>query len=55
MSKQYPVCPLYNHTTCRELHNPNLCAIIRDDQVCLKKRQKPKKKSYQNDKSPPSS
>ena len=43
MSKQYPECPLYNHATCRELHNPNLCAIIRDDKECLKKQQKPKK------------
>ncbi len=43
MSKQYPECPLYNHATCRELHNPKLCAIIRDDKCCLKKQQKPKK------------
>ncbi len=43
MSKQYPECPLYNHATCRELHNPKLCAIIREDQICLKKQQKPKK------------
>ncbi|MCF8076228.1 MAG: hypothetical protein K9K63_13730 [Desulfotignum sp.] len=44
MSKQHPECPLYNHTTCRELHNPKLCAIIREDLTCLKKQQKPKKK-----------
>ena len=44
MSKQHPECPLYNHTTCRELHNPKLCAIIREEQTCLKKQQKPKKK-----------
>jgi hypothetical protein len=43
MSKQYPECPLYNHATCRELHNPKLCAIIRDDKICFKKLQKPKK------------
>lgn len=43
MSKQYPECPLYNHTTCKELHNPKLCAIIRDDKNCLKKQQKSKK------------
>ncbi len=43
MSKQYPECPLYNHATCRELHNPKLCAIIREDKCCLKKQQKPKK------------
>ncbi len=44
MSKQHPECPLYNHTTCRELHNPKLCAIIREDQTCLKKKHKLKKK-----------
>jgi hypothetical protein len=44
MSKQYPECPLYNHATCKELHNPKSCAIIRDDKVCFKKQQKPKKK-----------
>ena len=40
MSKQYPECPLYNHATCKELHNPKLCAIVRDDNSCFKKRQK---------------
>lgn len=43
MSKQHPECPLYNHSTCRELHNPKLCAIIREDRMCLKKQQKTKK------------
>lgn len=42
MSKQYPECPLYNHSTCKELHNPKLCAIVRDDKACFKKRQKPR-------------
>lgn len=40
MSKQYPECPLYNHATCKELHNPKICAIVRDDKLCSKKRQK---------------
>jgi len=48
MSKQYPECPLYNHATCRELHNPKLCAIIREDKACLKKQQKPKKEELDN-------
>jgi len=43
MSKQHPECPLYNHATCKELHNPKLCAIIREDKPCLKNQQKPKK------------
>ncbi len=42
MSKQYPECPLYNHATCKELHNPKLCAIVREDNSCFKKRQKTK-------------
>lgn len=46
MSKQYPECPLYNHATCRELHNQKLCAIIRDDKNCFKKQQKPKKEEF---------
>jgi len=40
MSKQYPECPLYNHVTCKDLHNPRVCAIIREDKTCSKKRQK---------------
>jgi hypothetical protein len=43
MSKQHPECPLYNHATCKELHNPKLCAIIREDKTCFKKQQKSKK------------
>ena len=43
MSKQHPECPLYNHATCKELHNPKLCAIIREDKTCFKKQQKTKK------------
>ena len=43
MSKQHPECPLYNHATCKELHNHKLCAIIREDKTCFKKQQKPKK------------
>ncbi len=47
MSKQYPECPLFNHDTCRDMHNPKLCAIVRKDKNCLRelsknvKRQKP--------------
>ncbi len=40
MSKQYPECPLYNHVTCKDLHNPRVCALIREDKHCFKKRQK---------------
>ncbi|MBF0204176.1 MAG: hypothetical protein HQK67_07635 [Desulfamplus sp.] len=51
MSKQYPECPLYNHVTCKDLHNPNMCAIIREDKNCFKKR--PKNKQPDNDNKQP--
>jgi len=37
MSKQYPECPLYNHASCRELHNPKVCALVKKDRICTKK------------------
>jgi hypothetical protein len=44
MSKKYPECPLYNHDSCKEIHNPKLCAVVRGDKVCLKKHKKSKLK-----------
>ena len=44
MSKKHPECPLYNHDNCKELDNPKLCAIARDDKECIKKKQKSKGK-----------
>jgi len=41
MSKKYPECPLYNHSNCKELDNPGVCAIVREDKKCLKKGDKP--------------
>jgi hypothetical protein len=52
MSKQHPECPLYNHATCKELHNPKLCAIIREDKTCVKKQQKTKKEMTDETSSP---
>ncbi len=45
MSKEYPECPLYNHSSCRDIDNPKICAIIRKDKICIKKRaeREPKK------------
>jgi len=43
MSKKYPECPLYNHSTCKDIDNPKVCAIVREDKDCLKKRSKKKK------------
>ncbi len=37
MSKQYPECPLYNHINCREIDNPKICALVREDKICLRK------------------
>jgi len=40
VSKQYPECPLYNHANCKEYENPTLCAIVREDKICIKKKAK---------------
>ena len=45
MSKQYPECPLYNHDNCREIHNRNVCALVRKDKECLKKLHKSVRKT----------
>lgn len=46
MSEKHPECPLYNPLNCKEYYNPKLCAFVRKDKVCLKKKKpKPKKKS----------
>ena len=44
MSEKHPECPLYNPLNCKEYYNQNLCAFVRNDKVCLKKKKpKPKK------------
>ncbi len=43
MSEKHPECPLYNPLNCKEYYNPKLCAFVRKDKVCLKKK-KPKNK-----------
>jgi len=43
MSEKNPECPLYNPLNCKEYYNPNLCAFVRKDKICLKKK-KPKVK-----------
>lgn len=40
MSKKYCECPLYNHESCREVDNPKLCALVREDKTCLRELQK---------------
>lgn len=43
MSEKHPECPLYNPLNCKEYYNPKLCAFVRCDKSCLKKK-KPKTK-----------
>ncbi len=38
MSKKNPECPLYNPLNCKEYYNPKLCAFVRKDRSCLKKK-----------------
>jgi len=42
MSKKYPECPLYNHSNCKDIDNPKVCAIVRKDKICLRKNPKAK-------------
>lgn len=44
MSQKHPECPLYNPLNCKEYYNPKLCAFVRKDKKCLKKK-KPKAKN----------
>lgn len=44
MSEKHPECPLYNPLNCKEYYNPKLCAFVRKDKNCLKKK-KPKNKT----------
>lgn len=46
MSEKNPECPLYNPLNCKEYHNPKLCAFVREDKSCLKKKKpSPRKKA----------
>jgi hypothetical protein len=47
MSEKNPECPLYNPLNCKEYYNPKLCAFVRKDRVCLKKK-KPKSKNRED-------
>jgi hypothetical protein len=44
MSEKHPECPLYNPLNCKEYYNPKICAFVRKDKICLKKK-KPKAKA----------
>jgi len=38
MSQKHPECPLYNPLNCKEYYNPKLCAFVKKDKICLKKK-----------------
>jgi len=53
MSQKHPECPLYNPLNCKEYYNPKLCAFVRKDKKCLKKKKpKTKKKSTETENEP---
>lgn len=45
MSKQHPECPLYNHLSCKEIDNPKVCALVREDKTCLRELPKSKERN----------
>ena len=42
MSEKHPECPLYNPLNCKEYYNPKLCAFVKKDKICLKKKENKK-------------
>jgi hypothetical protein len=53
MSQKHPECPLYNPLNCKEYYNPKLCAFVRKDKKCLKKKKpKTKKQSTETENQP---
>ena len=38
MPVEYPECLLYNPNSYRKMLNPKICAIVRKDEICLKKK-----------------
>ena len=49
MSEKNPECPLYNPLNCKEYYNPKLCAFVRKDKICLKKKKpRPGKNKEEN-------
>jgi hypothetical protein len=44
MSKKYPECPLSNPLNCKDYNNPSVCAFVRKDKICLKKKRSDSKK-----------
>jgi len=40
MSAKQPECPLSKPQNCKDYNNPLLCAFVRKDKICLKKKKK---------------
>lgn len=49
MSKEHPECPLYNHNSCKDVDNPRVCALVRDDRICVRKHPQTKKTPAQTE------
>jgi hypothetical protein len=47
MSTKNPECPLYNPLNCKEYYNPKLCAFVRPDKACIKKKKPKIKQRFQ--------
>jgi hypothetical protein len=48
MPKKHPDCPMYSPDTCKEVENPKLCALVRKDKICLKKKSRSKSREIEN-------
>jgi len=44
MSQQHPEYPRFNNLFCKDIDNPKLCALVREDKTCLKKLQGARKR-----------
>jgi len=41
MSKKHPECPLTNPLNCKDYNNPKICAFMRKDKICQKRKKIP--------------
>jgi hypothetical protein len=48
MAKKISECPLYNPLNCKEYNNPQLCAFVRPDRTCYKKKKTKTPKDQHN-------
>lgn len=52
MKQNNPECPLYNPLNCKEYNNPVLCAFVRSDRTCRKKKKPGPDKAEQKQNNP---